>query len=341
HTLITLNFLSKFRGPLYIFRKLSLPGENRVIEIRPIKRYYGSYISDENTNESKESFLDNATITDVQSMIDEFQDVADGELVLKLKSLGIDKFCFYFLEGNGTDAEISHLLEIDIQKTRSIREVFNKAAVLDLLGVGQCSSGLETDALLTEIVCEVHFTEGQPQISFANERTRYEINYEKLYELHKNGILDRVDMKRFNKIKELMLLVNNRHNMLNEIIKSAVNHQAAFLFSGNILDLKKLEEKEIGKELGVDVSWVSRLVNGNGFKRYIKTGRNNIPLRELFISARELKKKKGIEYMRRIIEGKAETRRITDNYIAGRLKEEYDLDVSRRTVNNWRNELDR
>jgi hypothetical protein len=69
-------------------------------------------------------------------------------------------------------------------------------------------------------------------------------------------------------------------------------------------------------------------------------------LRDLFISRRELKKKGGKMKLREVLRDQerrislgSTTRLFSDEEIRLRLKSEFGLNVSRRSINNWKREL--
>ncbi len=105
-------------------------------------------------------------------------------------------------------------------------------------------------------------------------------------------------------------------------------------------DLKMLEEQELAGRIGIDPSWICRLVRGKSSRRYIQAKNHMIPLRDLFVSGRQLNKQRGMHLMASIIEeAQGRGRRITDEEIQGILKERHGIVVGRRAVNNWRREV--
>lgn len=334
-----------------LFRKLSSPGEAKVIDVIPVRRYFTAYGARPETAHADEASpppkaTDDSDINalDIESIIEKYLKSADESLFNRIRQMGIELFCYYFLEGEGTDLEVAQLLDMPVNKVRPLRQIFDRVIIADILGLHDSIHSFNPDMQRTEIIAEISFVEDEPQIYFAYDRFRYKIDEDKLNNLLKAGRLSPDELKQFRGIRDTILTINSRYNILHEIIERATQIQKSYLLTMAPSDLNALEEKELADQIGVDPSWVCRLVKGKSSKRYIRSRNRLIPLRDLFISRRQLSRKKGVRLIKAILNdekcGRARKKRLTDDDIRIILKEDFNFLISRRAVNNWRRELE-
>lgn len=348
------DFLKKLREieESELFIKLSSPGEDKVIEVVPVQRFFPRYnikkeqLKEENASTTTlygKSDINDLDI-DIEFLLEKHIKSVDETLLKKIQSLGIERFCYYFLEGEGTDMELAQLMNTSPQKIKPLRQIFDRIIIADILGIHNSSSSFDPDIQRTEIIAEVSFIECEPQVDFAYDRIRYKIDERKLRNLSKTGRLSTEEIKEFKNIREKIAMINYRYNLLHELIKKVINIQKSYLLSFNSEDINILEEKEIARQLDVDPSWICRLVKGKTSKRYIKIRNHLMPLRDLFISKRQKNKQKGINLIKTIYEEKKyyeslKKNKLTDEVIQRILKKDFNFIISRRAVNNWRREI--
>ena len=314
-----------------LFRKLhNFKGEQRVIKIKPIKK----------TIPLPDSQYAAMGSFDVESML-----VDKEDMIIQIRNMGIDKFRYYFLEGEGTDSEIADLLELDTNQVKEFRSgIIEKIQIFDSLYSSSTSVSKGGAFSPVEVSADIYMSNGRLKLDFARYRTRYEINENRIKNLVKKDLLSREELKQAGTIIDKMKHINERFNLLNRVIERVAKHQKAFLISGNVRKMKVLEGKAIAEKLEVDPSWISRLIKG----KYIRVSGKIIPLRELLISERELNKKTGKELVRKIIEEESERLEkgilqhpYSDENIKLIMESRYKFKVSRRTVNNWRREIEK
>ncbi|MDQ7826572.1 MAG: hypothetical protein RDV48_27465 [Candidatus Eremiobacteraeota bacterium] len=333
-----------------IFQKLSSPGEKRVIEVVPVKRYFplvqGSREDSkkEASSSSAEDQENHADAVDLESLAEKVSAAVDIKLLYTVKTMGIERFSYYFIDGEGTDTELAHLLGISSSEVRALRDLFDRALIADSLGIQSATSLYDADVERAEIIAEVSFIGREPQIFFAYDRIRYRIDEKKLWNLTEQGLISPEEVKEFKAVRARLALINFRFNLLHEIIKEAVEAQKAYLISFKTADLNVLEEKNIALRIQADPSWVCRLIQGRSSKRYVKSRNRLVALRDLFISTKQLRKKRGLSYMKAVLadesdRGSKRDGRFTDEDIQLRLRERFSFTISRRAINNWRREL--
>lgn len=314
-----------------LFRKLhGIRGDRRAIKIKPIK----------NTILLPDSRFTATGSVDVESLIQ-----GRDDLISRFREMGIDKFRFYFLEGEGTDAEISELLNIEPDRVREFRNgIIERIQIFDSV-YSHSPSYIGTGSISPlEIAAEIYPLKNELQIDFARYRTRYEIDEQQIDRLIDKDSLSEEEAKEVRSLIAGMKRINERFNLLNRIIQTAAEEQKDFILTGCEEKLKVLEGKDAAGLLEVDPSWVSRVIKG----KYIKLRTGIIPLRDLFVSEKELKKKIGKIRVRKILQEEKE--RMTkgtlltpysDQHIAMILESRYHAGYSRRTLNNWRREIRR
>jgi len=327
-----------------IFRKLHDEGELKVIKIQPIKRFI-AIKKEMDRDMGRPKLLDyNEPDIDIdaESIMEELLKKTDPLLYLAISSMSVDLFYYYFIEGEGTDREVAEFLRITPEKAAYAREVIGKALAGEALGYRNSASDYDYYYSCFEVSAEIYVSGEDLRVEFCTGRSRYSFDEEKLSQIVKAGRLTPVEIKKLKILRAKINLINSRFNLLHEIISRAISIQKKYLLTGDPADMQVLEEKELAAILGVDFSWVSRLVNGKNARRYVKFGSKFIALRDLFISRRELKKKLGKLYVKQILEENrkaGEGKSLSNEAVARILRERYFFTVSGRTVNNWVKEL--
>lgn len=73
-------------------------------------------------------------------------------------------------------------------------------------------------------------------------------------------------------------LLQQRHDTIVRVMRYIVEHQRAFLLSGDCDQLRPLRQREVAEATGLDISTVSRMANS----KYIETDFGTIPLKDCF-----------------------------------------------------------
>ncbi len=312
-----------------VFRKLhGIRGDHRAIRIKPIKK--AILLPDSH-------FAASGSV-DVESLIQ-----GRDDLISRIRDMGIEKFRFYFLEGEGTDAEISELLDIDPDRIREFRKgIIDRIQIFDSVYAPSSSYAGAGSISPLEVAADIYPLKDQIQVDFARHKTRYDIDEKQIDKFLKEGKLTGDEAKEVRSLVAGMKRINERFNLLNRIIKTVVDEQKVFLITGNEEKLKLLEGKKVAELLEVDPSWISRVIKG----KYIRVRTRIIPLRDLFISEKELKKKVGKCRVRKILKEEKEKllkgtilTPYSDQHLALILENRFRTTYSRRTINNWRREI--
>ena len=138
--------------------------------------------------------------------------------------------------------------------------------------------------------------------------------------------------------------INSRKDVLEKIMNFIVNHQKEyFLKDGDEKEIKPLILEDVEKAVKLDKSSISRATSN----KYIKTHFGIIPVRKLFAEAinKKLPKEQQISntkikaILREIIENEDKRKPYNDDQLKDVLKEKYGIEVARRTVAKYREEL--
>ncbi|WP_339001024.1 RNA polymerase factor sigma-54 [Fusobacterium animalis] len=156
----------------------------------------------------------------------------------------------------------------------------------------------------------------------------YEINKASIPQIN---IKDKVNVKYYKKINEIVSCIEKRFETLDKIMKIIIRKQKKF-FTSQGKKINTLKISDIANELNLSSSTVSRAVK----EKYIKTDFGIISLRKLFNldSAVFLHQQKILEY----IENENKEKPFSDQDIVNLLEKE-GIKIARRTVTKYREKL--
>jgi len=161
-------------------------------------------------------------------------------------------------------------------------------------------------------------------------RGRYKIDYQKLQLLKSQAIFSPEELKRLDKLVKKLEIINTRQTILWQILDRAIEYQKFYLKTGDPLELVPFSQRDLSGELGVSPSLISRAIS----RRSIETPQGEeIPIKNLFPS----KKKIASQLVNQII---AQAKKpLSDETIRQELAKRFGVQISRRSVNNYRREL--
>lgn len=165
-------------------------------------------------------------------------------------------------------------------------------------------------------------------VEIKEDEVFYEINRASIPQIN---IKDKVNVKYYKKINEIVSCIEKRFETLDKIMKIIISKQKKFFTSqGKKINILKISD--IANELNLSSSTVSRAVK----EKYIKTDFGIISLRKLFNldSAVFLHQQKILEY----IENENKEKPFSDQDIVNLLEKE-GIKIARRTVTKYREKL--
>lgn len=304
-----------------LFKKLHSPArsEHRAIKIIPRRRFIS-------LDTARAAALPDSDIEEILS--------GKEEILEKLKKIGKEKFISFFLEEGVTEAEIKELTGLSSRQIKGFRkEVVDRIVIKDIFS--DVPQKLEKEISTREVVAEIKVSDDKIAIDYAYEKKRYEIDEGRIEELYKEGYISRKEMEKFFSLIKKFHWINLRFDLVRSVVDEIVRVQRKYILSGNSLDLASFEGKDIAGNLGIDPSWLSRVIKD----RFLKIEKKEFPLRNFLLTKRELAKIHGKLFLKDILDNFKAPGRLTDEKICRILDEKYNLKIARRTVNQWRSEL--
>lgn len=141
--------------------------------------------------------------------------------------------------------------------------------------------------------------------------------------------------------EDLLRALDSRYSNLYKVGLVILKHQKDFLEKG-IKFLKPLTLRDIAKDINLHESTVSRIIS----HKYVQTPIGMLPLK-FFLSTgyknkegEKLSAKAVKDYIKEIIKGENPLKPLSDSAISKILKERYGINIARRTVTKYREELE-
>ncbi|AEH23471.1 RNA polymerase, sigma 54 subunit, RpoN [Thermodesulfobacterium geofontis OPF15] len=170
-------------------------------------------------------------------------------------------------------------------------------------------------------------------------------NYYKNFLKKKKDFGNNPRVKKFLKQKlkdaeDLLKALDSRYSNLYKVGEAILKYQKEFLEKG-IKFLKPLTLKDVAEEVHLHESTISRIIN----QKYVQTPKGLFPLKFFFSigykskEGEELSAKAIKDYIREIINGENPSKPLSDSAISKILKEKYGINIARRTVTKYREEL--
>lgn len=266
---------------------------------------------------------------DVESLLQEKNGVA-----ALIKKIGLEKFEKYFLrcETACQSSEICRECGITEKDAERVNSFINDLSVRSEF---YHPSGLALESRLNySKIAEIEY-DGKSDfvINFFSPRYlsgRYVVNSVRLNALKKQNAFSKEETVRLGKLLEKIHLINSRKSTIYQILKNIIEVQKNYLYSGDDKFLVPYTQKKLAEDIGMDKSVVCRAIYGRSVLTPHKVEK---PLK-FFVTRKKTIRK---TLVKKIIE--SEPRRLTDEKIRQFLKDKFNLDISRRSVNVYRNEI--
>ncbi|HOK56312.1 MAG TPA: RNA polymerase factor sigma-54 [bacterium] len=138
-------------------------------------------------------------------------------------------------------------------------------------------------------------------------------------------------LKKMNRVKMIIEMLEKRRKFLEDVFKEIVNYQKGYFESGNLLPLRM---KDVAEKMNVNISIISRAVNG----KYLISSKGLLKIRDLFVPEFKYSISKTfiMEKIKKIIED--EKKPLSDKKISEKLGY-FGIKISPRTVNKYRNQM--
>lgn len=160
---------------------------------------------------------------------------------------------------------------------------------------------------------------------------KYLIDYKKLDNLKAEGIFNEDELKDINALLSKIELINFRKTRLYRIIIELIEKQRAYFISGDLADLIPFSEKQLAIEESINLSSISRLIH---HRSIVTPWGEEKPLKDFFVS-----RKTWVKHMIKNILLDNRVPHYPDNKLRDEIKEKYGIDLSRRSIADYRKEL--
>lgn len=285
----------------------------------------------------QESFMSSLSIDDPES-IRQFEDkhieYQSDELISKLaellerNSISEEDFTKNFLSGSQDPYEIAKELNISLDIVDDIIETLEKVQIMNCMQVNVVEHHEKTYGSEARPVAIVKRFSSPPRAEIQIDAEEYNFRYS-IKEPDEN--IDKEEQLLLNKLR----MINQRKTLVFRTVSFIYQYQYPYFVSLNPIYLRPLSQSQIAKEMGEHESTISRILR----KKYIDTDAGMLPLKFFCQSKKDVIKR--IIDIIETSEIKSGRRKepFSDSEIADILKNEYNTDISRRTVTYYRNKI--
>lgn len=312
-------------GPL--FQKLFNPPRWTGIRVISYWRFPRTRLSS-SFYELEEELISHPEGVNIESLLSRYK-----EVLSIARKIGLDKFSRYFLY-NQSVLSVEEIADECELTTEEVKKTYD---LIDDLGI---HGDLFHPSTITYEPFPYYSKVGRIEIagdewviayfSPTNARGRYRIDYQKLQVLKSQRVFTSGELKRVDKLIKKLEIVNTRQTIVWQILDKAIKHQQFYLKTGDPLRLIPLSQKNLSIELRIHSSLICRGIS----RRSIETPQGEeIPIKKLFPS----KKKVTSQLVNQIIA--QANKSLSAQEIKQELAKRFDIQISRRSVNNYRREL--
>jgi DNA-directed RNA polymerase specialized sigma54-like protein len=264
---------------------------------------------------------------DIEAVIAKYPDILEV-----IRELGDEKFKRYFLlpQENYLLEEIATECNISVKEIHVINSLVNELSILSTFYHPHDSG---PQMLSYTCLASIRLDREGFLISYLSPvyaRGRYVIDYEKLEIFLQSNTIDKRDISGVRKLLKKLELINNRKNILQNILSTLINKQSLYLKNGKQDNLLPFSQKELAREIGVAPSSVSRTIRT---KSIITPWDEEIPLKYLLPNLHMFKK----ELVKRILETEPALK--SDEAIHKKIRDNFGAHISRRSISAIRREL--
>ena len=250
-----------------------------------------------------------------------------GDLVKLMQGIGQEKFEACFLKDAArSDAERAEACGISAADAGRLRDFVNRAFIqAEFEGAAEAPASKVFSA-----VAGIEIKDGVPELAFFHReiwKGRYKVDGEKLARLLPG--LEPAERNRVEKTLRRIEFADKRKTTLYRALEILISVQADYLASGEPGRRRPLSQRTLAKNLEVDASVINRLVSNKSVQ--LPWGME-APLSVLLPSSKDV----NLERLYAIAAGKPG---LSDEGLRAELKSRHGVDLSRRSVAQYRKEL--
>jgi hypothetical protein len=250
-----------------------------------------------------------------------------GDLVALIQSVGQEKFEACFLrDAVLSDIERAEECDITVKDAERLRDFVNRAFIQ-----GELEGKAEGPAsAVYSAVAGIQLKDGQPELAFFNReiwKGRYKVDPDKLAQLLPG--LDLAERARVEKLLRKVEFADKRKTTLYRALEILIGVQADYLVTGEPGRRRPLSQKTLAKNLEVDPSVINRLVSNKSLE--MPWGMQ-APMEVLLPSSKKVN-------LERLYAIAAEKPELSDEGLRAELKGRHGVDLSRRSIAQYRKDL--
>ena len=251
----------------------------------------------------------------------------NGDLVALIQGVGQEKFEACFLkDAVMSDVERAEECDISVKDAERLRDFVNKAFIQ-----AEFEGAVEAPAAkVYSAVAGIEVKDGEPLLAFFHReiwKGRYKVDSDKLAQLLPG--LDPAERNRVEKLLRKVEFADKRKTTLYRTLEILISVQADYLTSGEPGRRRPLSQKTLAKNLEVDASVINRLVSNKSVQ--MPWGME-APISVLLPTSKAVN-------LERLYSIAAEKPELSDNGLRSELKARHGVDLSRRSVAQYRKDL--
>lgn len=255
------------------------------------------------------------------------------KVVPLIKKIGSEAFERYFLYGEEPLSleEIASRTGIKTGEAQNIQDFLLEIGAQAEFSLPQRGASIAKNY---SCLARLYVEGGETAIEFYSPywaRGLYHVRYEHLNDWKSDGVLSPEERRRLPRLLKRLETVNLRQNTLYRVLECLSKLQFEYLSSQNTDRKFPISLRRLARRLDLAPSTVSRALSGRSVKL---PWNEEIPLSDLVPGRRNVMR----DIISRWLEKDAQE---SDSQFAARLRDEYQIRISRRTVNAVRNELKR
>jgi len=327
-----------------------LDSQNEDKENTDVLSFIQNEINKEYRNsEDEDNTIDIDDIREVLTTIQLFDPIGCGT-TNKIEAL-IVQAKYYKFDDNIIDIIENHFEDLANRKVNFFKEKYNLAAT-DVVKIIEIIKTLEPIPGRNFFHDEPEYIEPDLYLEKDEKGYRMRSNHELIPELivnkpYKDAYLSSNDEKTKEFAKEkcqaaenVINAIEQRKKTIKEVMKAILHFQRDF-FDRGIAHLKPLKLKDVADYIGKDESTVSRVTSN----KYVLTDRGLFSLKYFFSTAvtvtggDSISSKSVKDVIKKLLESEDSSRPMSDDKIAEILNKKYGINITRRTVANYRMEL--
>jgi hypothetical protein len=254
---------------------------------------------------------------------------ANSTTVEVIRKIGEEKFKEFFLTDCIIDnSKIADECKISIEDVLRIKELVNSVYIAEEL---QPQNKILPEKYYS-CVASIIIKNKRPEIGFFSRdiwRNLYVIDELKLEKL--KSFLKPKEKQRLKGIISKIKLIELRKTSLYRLLEFIISYQKKYFLTGNFMDLKPISQKEISQKLKIEKSVLSRMLSN---KSIILPWQTEVKIKDLIPNKKQISKERVYILINKYPN-------LSDVEISKKLLQKYKIKLSRRTINQYRNELKR